>query len=406
MKSIVLFAALLASAEAAGKIFATRRGSKHASHKLQAVDPASNIQFKLHFKHCNLSKLEAAATAVSDPENKRYGKFLSSTEACQMVQCPDTPAALAALSNFAAQADGAVMTVGCDHVKLSMSAGAAMKLMPELKLQSLIETKHTASSSKLHKSVIRASGDVVLPHHIAQYIQLVTGLTELRGDTKYRVQKYSPVGAPPKRKRSTNLKAAASSNSETVDAFTNFTDVVITPRVIRSLYSVPGGKLGAGIVADSTKSKHGNNGKNTIKNRQGIVAFNDYYTQSDLCAANTMLAHEDYWLNSVDSIVEYDGPEFDGTADQSESDLGKSLTMAYMIVTSLQLMYFADVPHLPSSYNVSTSIRSTAYTQYMLAMSGNVPTLFLNHAENEWMLDWSQQASSEQYSPDNGGPLV
>jgi hypothetical protein len=59
--------------------------------------------------------------------------------------------------------------------------------------------------------------------------------------------------------------------------------------------------------------------------RQGIVAFNDYYTQSDLCAANTMLAHEDYWLNSVDSIVEYDGPDFDGTADQSESDLGKSL---------------------------------------------------------------------------------
>jgi hypothetical protein len=38
-----------------------------------------------------------------------------------------------------------------------------------------------------------------------------------------------------------------------------------------------------------------------------------------------MLAHEDYWLNSVDSIIEYDGPEFDGTADQSESDLGKSL---------------------------------------------------------------------------------
>jgi hypothetical protein len=57
--------------------------------------------------------------------------------------------------------------------------------------------------------------------------------------------------------------------------------------------------------------------------RQGIVAFNDYYTQSDLCAANTMLAHEDYWLNSVDSIIEYAGPEFDATADQSESDLGK-----------------------------------------------------------------------------------
>jgi Pro-kumamolisin, activation domain len=123
MKRLVLFAALLASAEAAGKIFATRRGSKHASHKLQAVDPASNIQFKLHFKHCNLDKLEAAAIAVSDPENKRYGKFLSSTEASQITLCPDTPAAIAAVSDFAAQADGAVITAGCDHVKLSMSAG-------------------------------------------------------------------------------------------------------------------------------------------------------------------------------------------------------------------------------------------------------------------------------------------
>jgi hypothetical protein len=142
-----------------------------------------------------------------------------------------------------------------------------MKLMPELKL-SFIETKHTASSRKLHKSVIRASGDVVLPDHIAQYIQLVTGLTELRGDTKYRVQKYSTHVKPSNSKRNNNMKGtASSSSSETVGVFTNFTDVVITPRVIRSLYSVPGGKLGAGIVADSSKSKHGNNGKNTIKNR-------------------------------------------------------------------------------------------------------------------------------------------
>jgi Pro-kumamolisin, activation domain len=126
MKHIVLVAALLASADAAGKIFATRRGSKHASHKLQAVDPASNIQFKLHFKQCNLNGLDAAATAVSDPENKRYGKYLSSTEACQMTQCPDTPTAISAVSNFAAQADGAVMTVGCDHVQLSMSAGTCL----------------------------------------------------------------------------------------------------------------------------------------------------------------------------------------------------------------------------------------------------------------------------------------
>jgi hypothetical protein len=142
-----------------------------------------------------------------------------------------------------------------------------MKLMPELKLQSFIETKNTASSSKLHKSVIRASGDVILPYNIAQYVQLVTGLTELRGDTKYRVQKYSTDVKPSNRKSNSNLEGTATSGSETVDSFTNFTDVVITPRVIRSLYSVPGGKLGAGVVADDSKSKHGNSGKNIIRNR-------------------------------------------------------------------------------------------------------------------------------------------
>jgi hypothetical protein len=141
-----------------------------------------------------------------------------------------------------------------------------MRLMPELKLKVYADTKGTASSSKPRKAVIRASGDVVLPNNIAQYMQLVTGLTELRGDTKYRVEQYSAADGSTKRKR--KVKTAAASNRETVDSFTNFTDVVITPRVIRSLYSVPGGKLGGGMLTDNSKSKH-NHGKNkkTIKNR-------------------------------------------------------------------------------------------------------------------------------------------
>jgi hypothetical protein len=69
-------------------------------------------------------------------------------------------------------------------------------------------------------------------------------------------------------------------------------------------------------------------------------------------------------------------------------------------------MFVDDIVYnITTCYNCSALIHNTD-TQYMLAVSGNVPTLFLNHAENEWMLDWSQQASSEQYSPDNGGPLV
>jgi Pro-kumamolisin, activation domain len=130
MKRTVLFAALIATADAAGKILATRRAFKHTSHTLQAVDPASNIQFKLHFKQCNLDKLEAAAIAVSDPNNKRsYGKYVSSTDACEMTLCSDNAAAITAVVDFIAQADGAVADVECDHVKVSLSAGMCWQIV-------------------------------------------------------------------------------------------------------------------------------------------------------------------------------------------------------------------------------------------------------------------------------------
>jgi hypothetical protein len=55
--------------------------------------------------------------------------------------------------------------------------------------------------------------------------------------------------------------------------------------------------------------------------RQGVVAFDDFYRSSDLCAAHNVLAHDDYWLSPPP--VRYEGPDFDPSADEAESDLGK-----------------------------------------------------------------------------------
>lgn len=55
------------------------------------------------------------------------------------------------------------------------------------------------------------------------------------------------------------------------------------------------------------------------------MAFNDFYTASDLCSAHNVLAHEDYWLETPH--IEYQGPDFDPEADEAESDLGMCTIM-------------------------------------------------------------------------------
>jgi hypothetical protein len=57
-----------------------------------------------------------------------------------------------------------------------------------------------------------------------------------------------------------------------------------------------------------------------------------------------VLAHDDYWLSPPQ--VRYEGPEFDPTADEAESDLGKPLTSSFCIqmkAVTVTYSYIVDV---------------------------------------------------------------
>ncbi|KAG5181952.1 peptidase S8/S53 domain-containing protein [Tribonema minus] len=299
------------------------------------ADPTAEdtVSFKLHFRQCNLEKLEQTATQVSDPGHKRYGRYLSSDDVCAMTRCPEQDAWMDAVRSWVGTVEGAIAKEGCDHATITAPAGEVERLLPGARL-----AYYHHVSAQASRPLLRVSGRVALPPQLNDAVKLVTGLTELWRPVKYR---------PPRAQQRSGGDPSSSVAS-------NFTETIITPRTLRKLYGVPGGHRSGG-AAEPELDFH---------IRQGIVAFDDFYRSSDLCAAHNLLAHDDYWLEPP--YVEYEGPPFDPVADEAESDLD---------------------------------------TQYMVAMGEGIPTLFLNHNEGEWILDWALQATQE-YAPDNGGPLV
>eukprot|EP00611_Tribonema_gayanum_P024297 TRINITY_DN5331_c0_g1_i7.p1 TRINITY_DN5331_c0_g1~~TRINITY_DN5331_c0_g1_i7.p1 ORF type:complete len:772 (-),score=273.02 TRINITY_DN5331_c0_g1_i7:148-2463(-) len=215
----------------------------------------------------------------------------------------------------------------------------SLRLQAKWSVSSLARASLTTTTSALRsRGRCCARPVVALPPQLSNAVTLVTGLTELWRPVKYR---------PPRAQQ-------RSGGDPTPSVASNFTETIITPRTLRKLYGIPGGHRSGGSAEPELD----------FHIRQGIVAFDDFYRSSDLCAAHNLLAHDDYWLEPP--YVEYEGPPFDPVADEAESDLD---------------------------------------TQYMVAMGEGIPTLFLNHNEGEWILDWALQATQE-YAPDNGGPLV
>lgn len=312
--------------------------AKHLIH-VGDVHVEDRVSFKLHFQLCNVDELTASASEVSNPSHKHYGNYLTAEAACAMTRCPDHAITLNLVRDWIHSADGDVeMEEGCSHVKLTMDAATATRLLPGSRLS----VYRRAGDVDNSKTLIRARGKIELPQQLASHVQLVTGLHDLvGGHTKYHSVRNRSYGF--------GLQALPGGDR-------NMTETIITPRVLRALYGHPQGK------EERLRGGGGPVGKDG--NKQGIAAFDDFYRESDLCAASALLTSDDYWLQPPD--VDYVGPDIDPEADEAESDLD---------------------------------------TQYMTAVAPGVPTLFLNHPEGEWILDWAQGAA-EVYPPDKGGPLV
>ncbi|KAG5188038.1 peptidase S8/S53 domain-containing protein [Tribonema minus] len=295
------------------------------------VDPNFVLLFKLHFKQCNLTALEKLATQVSDPADPNYGQYVASADVCKLTRCAEQDQWMAAVQAWVSSADGAQVEEHCDYASVSLQAGVAEKLLPGVRLVNFQHGKGLP--------VPRAAGKVTLPAPLRGAVVLVTGLTELWKPSKHGVGKRMKVDAdgPP------------------------FTQGIVTPRTLRTLYNAPAQPASANTAARQVRAA-------ASSLAQGIVAFDDYYMASDLCAANTLLGSDATWL------------------------------------TPPQLSY-AGAPLNPHVDLTQITQESNLDTQYMTGMGVGVPTTFASHAAQEWVLDWAVQATQE-YAPDKGGPSV
>eukprot|EP00904_Undaria_pinnatifida_P000763 jgi/Undpi1/10688/HiC_scaffold_29.g13136.m1 len=338
-------------------------------------DISSSITVNL--RQCNIGRLEETALAVSDLESPLYGHHLKAAEVCDIVSCPDRAEAVRGVLEWvlgptmagealeweegewlwlvAMDANGDVtdvmddvlVKVSCSHVAFSMPHVAAAATFPEASFRS--HHRIDDSENRGIGGVLRATGDVLIPEALTRHVEFISGLTELWVPGRYRVTPRELDGAGVERGRGKGRGRGRGSFAGMEDG--DFTEVMINPRTLRTLYNVPEGERGGW-------AGRGNN-------RQGVAAFDDFYVDADLCAAHNLLSPDTDWLNPPD--ITAIGPAFDPAADEVESDLD---------------------------------------TQYLAMMAPGVPVTFSNHAEGQWILEWAQEASEGELTPEAGGPLV
>ncbi|CAN0171587.1 unnamed protein product [Scytosiphon promiscuus] len=332
------------------------------------------VLFKVNMKLCNVDVLEREALAVSDPGSPRYGQHLSSREACEVTMCPGYTAGVRAILQWVlggppklsrteeeqgegagfdweegewlrpegaeGDDDGSVMAkVTCSHVTVSMSAARAAEVFPEAAFRP--HRRSDPSGVTGASAIMRATGEVSVPDDLAQHVEFMSGLTELwvPGVAAGGMGKLDGAGAGAGRPRPL-------AGMESGD----FTEVMIQPRTLRTLYGVPDGERGGW-------AGQGNN-------RLGIAAFDDSYLHADLCAAHNLLAPDSDWLSPPD-VTDHGWPGEE--ASMAESDLD---------------------------------------TQYVTLMGPGVPVTFAAYQPGEWMLDWASEAAGGHLARDQGGPLV
>eukprot|EP00611_Tribonema_gayanum_P024296 TRINITY_DN5331_c0_g1_i6.p2 TRINITY_DN5331_c0_g1~~TRINITY_DN5331_c0_g1_i6.p2 ORF type:complete len:193 (-),score=19.78 TRINITY_DN5331_c0_g1_i6:779-1357(-) len=119
------------------------------------ADPTAEdtVSFKLHFRQCNLEKLEETATQVSDPGHKRYGRYLSSDDVCALTRCPEQDAWMDAVRSWVSTVEGVDAKEGCDHATITAPAGEVERLLPGARL-----AYYHHISAQESRPLLRASG--------------------------------------------------------------------------------------------------------------------------------------------------------------------------------------------------------------------------------------------------------
>ncbi|PRP76979.1 hypothetical protein PROFUN_14713 [Planoprotostelium fungivorum] len=240
-------------------------------------DPShqDSVEFIILLKQQNLEALSETFDSVSDPQHANYGKFLTFEELNRMT-APSEAAFSAVsewLSNFEVET-----TRGADHIKVSTNVQTVQRMFStQMKNHFHMDTKRT---------VMRAHGDVSVPHSISSHVDFIAGLTELFTGSS-QAKSY---GRAPRQEQ----------------------EIIITPELLRAYYKVPNNLVG----------------KNP-NNLQGIAAFNDFFSEGAL-----QEFMQKYNVPAVNISV--DGESCLPNCDEGESDLD----MQYMLAMARNVDLF------------------------------------------------------------------
>lgn len=325
-------------------------------------DQSLSLGFTIQLRQCQLNELESLFWRVSNPNHNDYQQYLTAPQVDEMIRCDeqDQQKVLNWLYQHNIKSSQLQMTNSYIHVM------RATQEQIETLFQTELHEFHHVLTHEQNKPLIRAVGAVTIPKSLSHIVEMVTGLTELIPVHKKRIVSSATTTTATVSRNSMSvsarlgstydeiannmaIKTAASATTTTHSVrnnkmiptpsypnIYNYTDVFITPKILRRFYN-----MREDLEGQSSSNSH------------GIAAFYDYYNEDDLCALHTLLGRETSDVNNylTPPQVEWRGPYEGG--DTAESDLD---------------------------------------TQYITLMAPGIKTVFWNHANNEWILNFAQHA--------------
>jgi tripeptidyl-peptidase-1 len=185
MKVIIALFCLLAVAMATKpKVLANRNGLNHPRdwHVGSRASPLHKQTFLIALKQRNLDVIDRLFWAVSDPTSPEYQNFLSIEEIAAIVDPP---------KEDKQRVVDWLHANGVDSIK---DHGDALEVRASVKAIEKLFSTHMVkyTNAKTRKTIVRHLGKLIVPSHVAEYIDLVSGLTE------FPVRRLSAIRAKPK----------------------------------------------------------------------------------------------------------------------------------------------------------------------------------------------------------------
>jgi tripeptidyl-peptidase-1 len=208
--TLVLLLCIVAVAFAAQtKVLATRNGRNHPKDWQVGSPAAPNHQltFLVALKQRNLDILEEKFWAVSDPDSPQYRNFLTIGEISAIVD--PAPEVKQRVIDWLNAHDVSAIKDHGDALEVKASVASAEKLFKTHFV------KYTNVKTK--RTIVRHLGRLVVPSHVSEYIDLVSGLSE------FPVSKYAV-------KRSRAPQTLVSVAPQTVGIFYNIPSGVAVTR--------------------------------------------------------------------------------------------------------------------------------------------------------------------------------